>query len=285
MMNTAACRLRQLTLSVTWPLRSRIKIYVIVFFILEHVKIWEYPYVAVPIATFLDTPLGILAADALEDVTQEDDGNPNEVISFLYAVANHLSLPIKNFFLEDIKKKLSDIENSSKDFQSAFLRIKDVILSLLPYSRDVKYVSFNSVQSSSKLKENSIARTIRNNGLVYIIHFVEAKCLINFIVSPTIKVQWNNTTMLIRECHSISISDETDPCICIIKIPTGMAFDDIQLQLSLIGTVDNKKRELSKRFIGLQQMSNDGAVLIDYNMECQYEALPYAHAGRLKFVS
>ena len=51
----------------------------------------EYPYVAVPLATFLDSPLGILAADGLEDITQDEDGSPNEVVSFLYAVATHLS--------------------------------------------------------------------------------------------------------------------------------------------------------------------------------------------------
>lgn len=244
----------------------------------------EFPYLAVPLATFQDSPLGILAADGMEDITQDESGSPNEAISFLFAVASHLSLPMKHFFLEDIAQQLASIELQCSSFEEAFIRLKSEILSLLPYSKDLSYICFNARRTDMEASTAAPSLQLPTRiGLVYIMQIVEAKCLIDFVTKPSIKVQWKNSTLLAMECHFIT-TDENEPALCIVKIPEGTNFEDIDLRIYLHGTLDGKKRELSKRSIGLQQMSNDGAQLIDYNMECQYAPLPYVHAGRLKFV-
>lgn len=246
----------------------------------------EFPVVVVPLATFLDSPLGVLAADGLEDVTQDDDGNPNEVISFLFEIASLLSIPVNKFFVADISKRLADLESQCSSFDAADASLKDILLSVLPYSKDAAFVSFSPTPSAAQLLQNNISVFKRSTraAMVYIMQVVEVKCLINFVTKPSIKIQWKNSVLITSECHMIDPSEHNDPVVCVVKIPEGMLHDDIDLRIFLYGTVDDKKRELSKRSITLQQMSNDGALLMDYNMECQYAPLPYVHAARLKFV-
>ena len=240
----------------------------------------EFPFVVVPLAAYLDCALGVLAADSLEDMTQDDEGNPNEAMSFLFAVANYLSTPMKNFFKADIRKLLLETGLRCRSFDEGFASFKNVILSILPYCLNVSYVAYDSTITPEK----ALSKPTTQVGMVYIMQLVQADCLIDYVTTPSVTIQWNNKTLIKSDCRTIG-SEEEYPSICIIKIPEGTPHEDIIVRAIMYGNVDDKKHVLSKKSIGLQQMSNNGAFLTECDMECHHSPLPDARAGRLKFVS
>ena len=157
----------------------------------------DYPFVVVPIATFLDTPLAVLAADACEDIAQEEDDTVNEVVSFMYSVAGHLGYPIKSFLVHDSIQELKRIERTSKNYLEGFRAIKEVIFGTLPYAKKISEVLVSTC--TSEAYENEL-----NQELVYAFRLVDAVCFPGSVVNPVVVIQWHGATIF--TCLSIPMN-------------------------------------------------------------------------------
>ena len=241
----------------------------------------DYPFVVVPLAAYLDAPLGVLAADACEDMTEEDDasGNANEIVSFFYSVAGQVGRPIKSFLVYDSVDELYHIQEHAKSHWEGFRGIKNVLSKLLPY---VGCITEVEISCPPAIQEDTRTTSF---GMVLIIRLIEATCTLPSVLSPSVVLQWRGMPIFTCSCGAAELTDDKTAPVCIIRIPHDVKYTDVELRILLRGQVNAVSRDVGRKIIGFHDMTNSGPMLYEHDLQCVYTPLPDVHAGTVQFVS
>ena len=213
---------------------------------------------------------------------EEDSG---DVLSFFGTVGMHLSEPVRGYSQKDAAVQLRQITHDYPTLRQGMREIKRVILSVVPYALRVAEVVYEPREVRS-LATNELlgadARPTTTHEYVFLVRVLQAKMQPDAgqIKSPTVHLKWMG-----QEVYKCNIKKRMDTNPFMISAPRGAVTAHLQLQIVLQGNVGGTVKEVSKKSLGLQYLSNVPLYNIEHNLDSAGGTDALVHTGTLTMCS
>jgi Ca2+-dependent lipid-binding protein len=227
---------------------------------------FEYPFVAVPLVAHIDAPVGVLCGDACEDPSAggEDTG---EVLSFFGSIGMYLSEPVRGYSQMDATAQLKQIAQDFPTLRQGMREIKRVVLSVVPNAMRVAEIEYEprelrSMNVDELLGADTVVTT--KDEYVVMIRIIGAKMHkdASAIKNPSILLKWMGA-----EVYKCAIKRKMDGKPMMFSVPRGVPTNNLQCQIILQGTVGGTVKELSKKTLGLQYLSNVPLTTVEHTLD------------------
>ena len=194
------------------------------------VEDFNYPYVVMPIISYVDSIQGVLCVDNCNEV---DSGveRSHDLISFFSTVTSYWSTLMKDFEIAQAKKELNTIIINSRNFFDGIRQIKKVLLSLLPSATRVAEVCYEPKEVDFLKIHDVFGRqaALTTEDFVVFIRILKVECLSDSIKNAFVSLLWLGQTQVTCKCE-----EGTDADVALkIFVPKGVDVHHLSLQIVL----------------------------------------------------
>jgi len=243
---------------------------------------FEYPFVAIPLAAHIDGPVGVLCGDACEDPAADSE-DTGDVLSFFGTVGMYLSDPIRGYSAEDAKVQLQQIAYDYPNLKQGMREIKRVILGIVPYAKRVAEVCYEprevrSLAINELVGDDSAAMTTQD--YVILVKVCHAMNRSRNYSNPIIVMTWMGSQ--VYKCN-IRSNGKMNTKPFVLSVPKGIIKSKLQLQILLQGSLNGATKDISKKTLGLQYLSNVPLFNVDHILDSPSD--PLVHVADVQIVS
>jgi Ca2+-dependent lipid-binding protein len=242
---------------------------------------FEYPYVAIPLVAHIDSPVGVLCGDACEDPSADAE-DTGDVLSFFGAVGMHLSEAVRGYSAQDAMEALNKIALEYSTVRQGMREIKRVVLGVLPYATRVSEVCYEPREThflaTNDLGELDDIKSKTSTDFVLLVRVLKSKCTAANVTSPVLIMNWMG-----QQIYKCNIKRRMDTKPMKLRIHRGTFNSKVQLQLTLQGNIDGTRKDVSKKTLTMQYLSNVPTYPIEHVLDSLQDA--NVHVGGTQIVT
>ena len=248
---------------------------------------FEYPYVAIPLAAHIDGPVGVLCGDACEDPSADGE-DVGDVLSFFGTVGMYLSDPVRGYSAQDARDALKKIAYDYPTMRQGMREIKRVVLGVVPYATRVAELCYEPREVRSMAVQDLFgddSAQLAMQDYVILLKVVQAKLSKNASSifsggTPQLHLHWNGQNVY---KNNIVRSGKVNSKPVVLHIPRGSVTSKVSLQLVLQGQVQGATKDVAKKTLGLQYLSNTPLFSVEHILDAPL--YPYVHAASAQLIT
>ena len=215
------------------------------------VERFEFPYVAVPLIAFLDSPMAVLGVDAAYELSAAggDDGS-EEAVSFINTVAAYFSDAVRGYRLADAYRELDRIVKTGKNFRESLRDIKKLLMSVVPFTVRVSELVYEPLVAPCMVgrKGDIVSKEagLLVEDIVILVKVLKVACYVAGASNPTIKCSWQDKLYL-----QSKVSDTMTCKAFMLRASKGAPLTKASLLVELKATVKGFSKDLCRHKIDL----------------------------------